>query len=424
MDYNNQNINLDLNNIIKCPECNLIPLLNLQYKSNGDLEVNYKCSNRHQGLISLDDFSKKNKEKPLPRCEKCQSSQINRMNCFFVKNKLYCNSCILELNLNINNTITYQNFHFTCKKHFLLYTKYCKNCQINICQNCLKSHRYHKLVNLNEFSLTKKEENELKTKLELKLNKYIPNKSEKKSGELLGCEFISNLLLIYLKGEKRNYEIIKNLKNLKQIFNRSFRALRVASGEYPIYLSKLKDGNFGVSFAQSLNIYEAKNFKLQLHLQSKSDIYSFTQLADKSIALCCYDGSIIIIKLIIENKKFMYNYQYSLKKHMGKVYKIIELKKNFSLISISEDKETMIWIKENKENKFSFFKKIEYKNNCSIDNILNLNTKFVISSVSDKSIKFFAPEDFSFISRINIKYQSNGQQNLCLCKKNILIIGR
>ena len=47
-----------LDNIPRCPECNLISSLNLNYKEGKPI-INYFCENNHKGDISLDEYIQK-----------------------------------------------------------------------------------------------------------------------------------------------------------------------------------------------------------------------------------------------------------------------------------------------------------------------------------------------------------------------------
>ena len=65
-----------LDNIPRCPECNLISTLKIYYKS-GKPFINYYCENNHKGEISLDEYMKKYNNYSLikHKCEDCNKIQ-------------------------------------------------------------------------------------------------------------------------------------------------------------------------------------------------------------------------------------------------------------------------------------------------------------------------------------------------------------
>ena len=50
-------------------------------------------------------------------------------------------------------------FDFNCKKHFQENNYYCKNCKINICDNCLKEHNNHQVISFYDIGLNQNEIN-------------------------------------------------------------------------------------------------------------------------------------------------------------------------------------------------------------------------------------------------------------------------
>ena len=48
----------DLDNITRCPECNLISCLKLHYKEGKPI-INYFCENNHKGDIPLEEYMNK-----------------------------------------------------------------------------------------------------------------------------------------------------------------------------------------------------------------------------------------------------------------------------------------------------------------------------------------------------------------------------
>ena len=89
-----------LDNIPRCPECNLIASLKLNYKE-GKPNINFFCENNNKGDISLDEYMKKYNTHSLvkQKCEECNKNQkeIKGDVSYCSKcNKFICHSCVLN----------------------------------------------------------------------------------------------------------------------------------------------------------------------------------------------------------------------------------------------------------------------------------------------------------------------------------------
>ncbi len=56
----------NIDNITRCPECNLISSLKLHYQE-GKPMINYYCENNHKGDISLEEYLQKYKANSLTK---------------------------------------------------------------------------------------------------------------------------------------------------------------------------------------------------------------------------------------------------------------------------------------------------------------------------------------------------------------------
>ena len=79
MDKNGDALCLDdikLDNVPRCPNCNLISLLKLNYKEGKPI-INYSCENNHKGDISLEEYLQKYNAYSLTRqdCSECKKKQ-------------------------------------------------------------------------------------------------------------------------------------------------------------------------------------------------------------------------------------------------------------------------------------------------------------------------------------------------------------
>ena len=66
----------NVDDIPRCPECNLITSLKLYYKEGKPL-INYFCENNHKGDISLEEYMNKYNNHSLlkQKCEECNKNQ-------------------------------------------------------------------------------------------------------------------------------------------------------------------------------------------------------------------------------------------------------------------------------------------------------------------------------------------------------------
>ena len=463
---------LEIDNIPRCPECNLISSLKLNYKE-GKSSINYSCENNHSGDISLEEYMQKYNNHSLlkQKCEECNKKQNEVKGDYFYCyqcNKFLCSLCNINHPNNKNhNSINYNRYDSYCKIHCNYFCFYCKKCKINICIYCKPKHESHVIIDLSKFNYNeeaKKKVIENIKNIEKKIIDLDIIKEEiileidklKKSNELEMKLF--KLLLNTYKYEENhnnmNYNVIQNLKNFDvvfglnkiQIYEKIFKEgkklisilqnIRKNIGQTNLFktnyktlnnhtsniyhLSQLKDGRLiSSSYDCTLNIYKKDTFELQLSIKEHSDwIAFFTQLKNDKIVTCSNDRNINIIKLIDENK---YNLEQKLTGHSSTIYTIIEIRDN-ELISVSCDNTMKRW--ELKNNKFECTKTITFQNSSNNCNILKINeNEFVTSSIGDKFLKFWNSNDYSNIATINNIESIWTFRSLCLIKEDILCVG-
>jgi len=122
-------IQMNFDNITRCPNCNLISSLQSYYKE-GKPVINYCCENNHNGDILLDEYIKIYNNHSLLK-EKCQDCNKNQnevkgdyLYCHICK-KFICIQCLLNHpNNEKHNVINFKRYDSSCKEHYKIYKKY------------------------------------------------------------------------------------------------------------------------------------------------------------------------------------------------------------------------------------------------------------------------------------------------------------
>ena len=207
----------DLDNIPRCPECNLISSLKLYYKEGKPI-MNYFCENNHKGDISLDEYMQKYNNHSLlkQKCEECNKNQNEVKGDFFYCFK--CNNflshlCVLNHpNNGKHNTINYKRYDSFCKIHSNSFGFYCIKCNKNLCIYCYSQHKSHDLINLSEVNYSEESK--------IKIEEQIKN-IEKKIIDLdvIKEEIISEIDKLKKSNELeiKFFKILINILNMKKV---------------------------------------------------------------------------------------------------------------------------------------------------------------------------------------------------------------
>ena len=227
---------LNLDNIPRCPECNLISSLKLYYKESKPI-INYLCENNHNGEISLEEYMQKYNNHSLlkQKCEECNKNQneVKGDFSFCCKcNKFLCHPCIANhSNIDNHNSINYNRYDSFCKLHSNSYCLYCKKCKINICIYCKPKHESHELIDLSKFNYSEESKKKLEENikniekkiidLDIIKEEIVLEIDELKKSNELEMKFYKLLIYTYKYEENQNninYNVIQNLKNFEEIF--------------------------------------------------------------------------------------------------------------------------------------------------------------------------------------------------------------
>ena len=456
------------NDIPRCDSCNLIPLFNIDYEDESPI-ISYECQNNHKNKLKLIDYMKKSKKNSIFKinCNECNSD--NKVNSFFCSkcNKFICKECCIK-HSDTNKHIIMNNdkFDSICIIHSNTFSSYCLNCKANLCVYCIKEHKEHKIIFLENIIMTENEINEfmnkinkiknITNKIEDIKNNIIKELDKFKEINNLEIQFISELLGTFEYENKKNninYNVIQNLKNyekkynkqkyniLEEVFNESENYINflkkeksykkvlnsikykktIKSHSQLIYhISFLQDGRFAsCSNDKNLIIYDSINFEPQIQISNlhSDQIFSFTQLQDGKIITCSADKTMKVIEL--GDKK--YYLKQSLEDHSGFVVKTIEFNKN-ELVSISNDNLIKFWIMN--KDKFICVKSVKFQNNQNYAiGILKINkTEFVSVDNGDNKLKFWNYYNYSMIKEFKESISSNWNSvQLCLLNEKNFI---
>ena len=233
----NIELNLDeyKNKDLRCLNCYLIPFISLNYPSN---IIDINCNYGHTKKINLEEFLQcgYNNNFINLTCSKCKIQILkNEKNFVYCKecSEILCENCLIKHNnmYEEHHTINLDKFDTTCILHNETYDYYCLDCRKNICQYCSDDfHNEHKMVDLDDINLKRKEIknikehlmrerdnylnipiifNELIIKLKQELDKILNNIKTQ-------LKFKESIINTY-ENKVDNYNAIMNLKNL--VFN-------------------------------------------------------------------------------------------------------------------------------------------------------------------------------------------------------------
>ena len=265
-------------NIIRCPECYLIPFIFVEH-SKKETILKFKCQNNHEINKPLKELYYKSKKYQL-KCKNCEELDNSKL--------LYCIKCYgffcekesHSLNEGHEILIPIKKMDSSCfteghSDNYVMY--YCKTHNINICDYCAQDE--HENDNIIKFKYLKKNEieeiknNIYKTKENLnlftkKINTFILNLKQiikdinkefsifKENNEL-EINLWKDLINIYELKKKNynlNYQIIENVKNI------SFQYEPI----YEFNLQRILEMKNNIIKELKLNFKELKNVNKQI----------------------------------------------------------------------------------------------------------------------------------------------------------------
>ena len=225
----------------RCLQCCQIPLLKLKDNEN---KISIICPNKHTTELWLSNYINQNAKQPLNKviCSLCSTP------CESKKKYKYCPDCKLIFCRNClkihkakfykkHKPISIKKMDTICNIHKLHFNYYCFSCNKNICDNCLKFHKVnnHEIINFNDINLSKEDIKLLKNNL-LNENKIIDEaidifkktilSLQKKFDDIIKHKkevllFKNNLTDIYER-KGSNFQCIENVNKLF-FYNKHFK---------------------------------------------------------------------------------------------------------------------------------------------------------------------------------------------------------
>ena len=126
-----------LDDIPRCPNCNLICSLKLNY-IEGNSMIDYECENKHKGNISLKEYMNNFNKFSLSKekCKDCEKNQKEVKGDFFYCskcNKFICSLCQINHPYGDKHNIINFKRYSLCKIHSNTFCFYCIKCKKNMC---------------------------------------------------------------------------------------------------------------------------------------------------------------------------------------------------------------------------------------------------------------------------------------------------
>lgn len=464
--------------ILRCHYCFSIPVINIDLSYDIPLIHSY-CRCKEKKTYPINEFLEKYNKILLSNffckeCDKKQNYNENQddldliqsskfkicLNCNFI----YCEECgeKHQINNKGHKLVYLKNFDYICINDFINANSYCKDCQIDICENCRinkyskhLNHHIIKYLDLIQPLELKKNIDKIQRKIQIKKENYYELKKNINKEDLnkISNIFFNNFeinsqlnLLLYcnyklytFQNEKKRYNyaglnniiqtsnfnfpaISKNFLEIKENFQKTFNLiynffkydLIINS---PIELIKEKKEYKLINTISSKKINQEYNISLNISVNCLLILKNNLIVSGKDDGfICIYDSN--KFALIKENKS-----------HNKKINYLIEINneenKNIKICSCSDDKLIKFWnitfnnINDKQIESFELLHEIQTGHNKVINKIIEINNYSISSCSSDKTIYFW---DKNSYNKINEIYCDNEIMNICKCA-NILIYG-
>jgi len=270
-------INNDKFQYIICPNCYNLSFLN----NNNNISLD-NCINNHkfESLI-IHEFIK-NQEKYLEniKCNICNNNKnLYDNNNFYICScgKNICKLCLENHKMENHNIIEYNKRYQICINHEKEFISYCKDCKMNLCEECEIKHNKHRII-LYKMMMNKINIKEKKKQLNDNIEKI--NQFKEKIDEM---NEVYNNFMINLKNDLEDYiklinkilYCLDNLSNYETIINVINFKLEKLNNDINNFLSKNIKNKFIYLidiFEKDTNemdiLYEVDNFEKEINIFS------------------------------------------------------------------------------------------------------------------------------------------------------------
>ena len=234
--------------------------------------------------------------------------------------------------------------NFNCTKHHKVYSCFCDNCYINLCDNCIKIHeKEHHIILFDDI---------------IPLNENINNIFTKKDKIIADLENIKQILDVYKNEFIRKIELIKNYYEMEIIlFKKIINQYSTKKYNYQI-IKNLEnivnfsldddtiksDDSFSVKTEKILNIVNRieNNPKIKLikNLKMKETVYSLCYIKKYNLIALGLDKRVVLIdlsyKIISSNQLFENKIAYIHELKNGKIV-VVNLNKFVKILQVNDD---------------------------------------------------------------------------------------
>ena len=224
--------------IIRCDKCFLVPVIKLDHST---YKIHCQCENNHiKSDILISQALKESKNISTKICSSCnEKSEEDNYFCLQCQ-KIFCldNGCKKKHAKDQPNhkLININNLDNSCLEHSTSFSKYCKDCNKNICVKCQREiHSNHKLIDLGEILPLDEEIEKAKKLFEEKekkllnikksINDWLDELNTKINALLDSIEgeiLINKNILKCFKTDLMNYQMIENFNYFSNAENVNF----------------------------------------------------------------------------------------------------------------------------------------------------------------------------------------------------------
>ena len=245
---------------IKCDQCPIPAIVEF----TNDYKINLLDGNHNTQKIKLQDYTNTQMvDQSEIKCSKCSNSKTEKDKFYycFECDKNFCDKC-QSSHKEHKYIIDYLLKYYKCSQHQgENFISYCLNCKKNLCSFCINQHKEHNLINFTDLHQEQNKECIERIQKIKKIVDDIIDSLEKFKNNLNVYVQINEKLNENLLNMNVNYEILKSMKNLKEMS----------------FLKKdidhiLNTENINEKFQKIMSIYDVMNGKIPKIIENNNEI--------------------------------------------------------------------------------------------------------------------------------------------------------